>query len=185
MAGTGLQPGKFASTCVPPSIISEANKSREVGSYMARVERDKEVRRRPRRRPHIEVVDITEEDRPILDHWNSMKIMRHKDTKIGLHDAISFALDTFTEEEIMAAIERYGTMYHDESYKYCAYKWALTTFLTHTNAIPEFLDDGTKWNNYLKFKEHKPNNQQKQLGKPEPKQKLPIQAISMACIELA
>jgi hypothetical protein len=39
-------------------------------------------------------------------------------------------------------------MYHDKNY-FFSYKWTLIEFLTRSNGLPEFLDNGNKWVNYL------------------------------------
>ena len=59
----------------------------------------------------------------------------------------------YTEEEILEAINNYGDMLNSD-YPFCNYKWGLDEFLVRTDKdrtrqLPKFLNDGSKYLNYL------------------------------------
>ena len=65
-------------------------------------------RKAPRsKRGLIKIEPLNEDDRQCLEYWNSFGIMKHKETKIGLHDAIDFALSNFDCEDVKTAITHY------------------------------------------------------------------------------
>ena len=95
----------------------------------------------------------------IFEEYNNQNIIHHKELKDDMVKIIKKALSKHSEEEILLAIKRYGEMYRS-GYEYCNYKWNLKDFLTREKGISEFLDEGSKWNNYLQFKNNtlKANN---------------------------
>ena len=97
---------------------------------------------------NIVVFDM--QDKEIFDFWNSKKIIEHKNLTDDIVKAIRSCKKTnrLTTEDIKIAIDRYATMLNDTSYKLCSYRWSLVKFLKQSNAITEFLDNGSKWVNY-------------------------------------
>lgn len=87
----------------------------------------------------------------IFQEYNNQNIIHHKEMKEDIIKAITKALSRHSKEEIILSIQRYGEMYHS-GYEYCNYKWNLKDFLSRDKGIAEFLDEGSKWNNYLNFK---------------------------------
>lgn len=87
----------------------------------------------------------------IFQEYNNQNIIHHKEMKEDIIKAITKALSKHSKEEIILSIQRYGEMYHS-GYEYCNYKWNLKDFLTRDKGVSEFLDEGSKWNNYLNFK---------------------------------
>lgn len=87
----------------------------------------------------------------IFQEYNNQNIIHHKEMKDDIVKAITKALSKHSKEEIILSIQRYGEMYHS-GYEYCNYKWNLKDFLTRDKGVSEFLDEGSKWNNYLNFK---------------------------------
>lgn len=82
----------------------------------------------------------------IFDFWNSQHIQTHKKLTDEMKKAIDKALKTYSIEDIKTAIQRYGTIYNSNYYWH--YQWRLDDFLKQKNALPDFLDEGSKWLNY-------------------------------------
>ena len=83
----------------------------------------------------------------IFDYWNSKNVIKHKELNEQTEKAIKNALKEFGEEQIKTAIDRYSQVIKDTSY-YFDTKWTLCEFLKQRNAMPDFLDNGSKWVNY-------------------------------------
>lgn len=98
----------------------------------------------------------------IFDYWNSKSIIAHKELTDEFKKDILKALSETSVAEIKKAIDHYAEMYHDQGYEFCNYKWGIHEFLTRKEGYKRFLDDGSKWLNYLRFKAEK--QQQKNSG---------------------
>lgn len=83
----------------------------------------------------------------IFDYWNLKNIIKHKELNEQTGKAIKNALKEFGEEQIKTAIDRYNQVIKDTNY-YFDTKWTLCEFLKQRNAMPDFLDNGSKWVNY-------------------------------------
>lgn len=95
-----------------------------------------------------------EKARLLLNHWNSKKIIVHKDTLSLLQDIVKIKDNNckdYTYDSICMFIDRYATILNDKSY-FFEYKWSLKDFLKQKNAMPTFAEDGSKWNDYLNRK---------------------------------
>ena len=94
----------------------------------------------------------------IFNYWNSKNIIKHKDITIEREKAITKALKTYTEEEIIKYIDRYDTVIKDKTY-FFDYKWTLEEFLNRKFGMATFKDDGSKWVCYItnRKKEQKPS----------------------------
>lgn len=88
----------------------------------------------------------------ILDFWNSKEIIIHKPLK-PLIEQIESALKKYGKDKIIQAIENYSKIHSDEKYFY-RHIWRLDKFLKQSNGLPNFLEDGQTWINYIK--ENKP-----------------------------
>ena len=101
----------------------------------------------------------------VFESWNKINVIKHQQVTSEIKADINKALKKSPKDEILKAIERYGTMFHDESYYLCKYKWGIHEFLTRKEGYLRFLDDGSKWLNYqehlkhLKHPANKPNQQ--------------------------
>ena len=88
----------------------------------------------------------------IFNYWNSKNIQQHKELTEPMKKAIKKAIDTYKDIEVIKeAITRYDEMLNSD-YKYCTYKWTLEKFLKQDNALPDFMDEGSKWINYTSSK---------------------------------
>lgn len=85
-------------------------------------------------------------EKEIFDFWNSQHIQTHQKLTGEMQKAIGKALKTYSMDEIKTAIQRYGTIYNSNYYWH--YQWRLDDFLKQKNALPSFLDEGSKWINY-------------------------------------
>jgi len=82
----------------------------------------------------------------LLNFWNEQEIVVHQETDNTLKQ-IQKGLKKYPFDEIQKAIERYVTMYNDPDYFY-KHKWTLPKFLSQSNGVPDFLDEGIRWVNY-------------------------------------
>ncbi len=92
----------------------------------------------------------------VFEHWNAKTILVHKTLTSEHVSDIAKALKLHTPEELKLAMDHYATMFHDSAYEFCSYKWGIHEFLTREEGYIRFLDDGSKWQNYLS---HQQNNQ--------------------------
>jgi len=83
----------------------------------------------------------------IYSHWNSKKIIIHKNLSSKMQQAISKSLKEYKEEEIKKAIDNYCEVYRSSFYY--QHKWDLEKFLKQGNAISRFTDEGDIYNSYL------------------------------------
>lgn len=93
----------------------------------------------------------------IFDYWISKNIKKHRQITAEIKEAIDKTLKEYTQEEILQAINNYGTMYNDKDCTWCTYQWGLNEFLKRKDKdgirqLGMFLDDGSKYVNYLKRK---------------------------------
>jgi hypothetical protein len=109
--------------------------------------------------------ELTKQESAILEYWNTKGIVKHKPTLKFLKAAIENALEEYKPKEIMQAIDNYAEMLFSD-YPYMDYAWKLPDFLSKHNTMPDFMFDGSKWKNYLRWK----NNTQNQEADPVPKQ---------------
>lgn len=80
----------------------------------------------------------------IFNHWISKKsLIQHKTLTDNIAKAIDKALKIYDVPTICLAINRYDVMLR--STYWLNYKWSLEDFLSQKNALPDFLDDGSKW----------------------------------------
>lgn len=92
----------------------------------------------------------------IFDFWISKKIKKHREISPTIKKAIDKAMKEYSKDEILEAINNYGEMLNSD-YEYCNYKWGLDEFLVKTDKdrtrqLPKFLNDGSKYLNYLEWK---------------------------------
>lgn len=83
----------------------------------------------------------------ILDFWNSKKIIKHKLTD-NLIEEIKKAYKKYGKDKIIQAIKNYSIIHSDEDYFY-THIWRLDKFLKQKNGLPEFLEKGSVWINYI------------------------------------
>ena len=91
---------------------------------------------------------INTKEKEIFDYWNANNLHHHRALSDEMRQAINKTLKIYTLEEIKTAIQRYGIIFNTKGY-YWHYEWTLTNFLMRAKGLPEFLDDGEKWVNYL------------------------------------
>jgi DNA-binding GntR family transcriptional regulator len=84
----------------------------------------------------------------IFDFWNTQGIILHRKLTYSIEKAICKTLNNFSADEIITAITRYSEA-NKSGFKPCEYKWGLKEFLTREKGIAEFVDEGSKWVNYL------------------------------------
>ncbi|NLU51576.1 MAG: DUF4373 domain-containing protein [Clostridiaceae bacterium] len=88
----------------------------------------------------------------IFDYWNSKGIITHKTLTDEFKKDILKAISETSAEDIKKAIDHYAEMFHNKGYEYCSYKWGIHEFLTRKEGYKRFLDDGSKWLNYLRYR---------------------------------
>ena len=98
---------------------------------------------------------IGEEVVNLVEHWNCKGIIRH-DIKLWLNDKrnarIKKAINQYGLSQIQTAIDHYATVIQDTKYTLFKYKWDLDQFLKQENALPHFLENGSKWLNYCNWR---------------------------------
>lgn len=92
--------------------------------------------------------------------WNKINVIRHHQITAEIKADINKTLKKAPIDEILKAIERYGTMFHDDTYYLCQYKWGIHEFLTRKEGFLRFLDEGSKWLNYQQHLKSPKSNQQ-------------------------
>ena len=93
----------------------------------------------------------TKEIEEIYNFWNTCNIINHTKITEDIKRVLKTRLDEYDVEQLKGCISHYKEAYHSE-YEYCKYKWNLLTFFKQKNAYLEFMEDGSKWNNYLRWK---------------------------------
>lgn len=84
----------------------------------------------------------------VFEHWNSKKIIVHEKISEPIERAVDKFLDKHSVDETITAIDRYKKVIEDKNY-FFSYKWSLTDFLNRKSGAVDFLDDGSKWNDYI------------------------------------
>ena len=97
----------------------------------------------------ISIINNTKE-MEIFEHWNKKNIIIHRDFN-KLEKKIKEALKEHDLETIKSAIDHYSEVINNQDYFY-KYKWTLEQFLSRGKGLVEFTDKGSKWLNYLDFK---------------------------------
>lgn len=102
------------------------------------------------------IKEIQKEKTPleiVFEHWNSKEIIKHKQITKDIEKAYEKASKELklSTEDIKLAIDRYNEVLKAEGY-YFKYKWSLAQFLSRGLGIKEFLDEGSKWVNYIDWK---------------------------------
>lgn len=132
------------------TVVNEETNTTDVGNLGDNPNTEEPKKEEPKKDDSVKDIYIT-----IFEHYNSKNIIKHKKLTEEMKKDINKALKEHTEEEIKKAIDRYAEAYHDSSYEYCKYLWSIHEFMTRKEGYKRFLDDGSKWLNYLKHKNQK------------------------------
>ena len=107
----------------------------------------------------------------IFDFWISKNIKKHRSLTNEMKNAIDKTIKDYSESEILEAINNYRVMYNDSAYQWCSHQWGLNEFLVRKDKdgirqIGMFLNDGSKYLNYLSWKsKNKPQEpKEKDIG---------------------
>lgn len=93
----------------------------------------------------------------IINHWNNSDLIKCEIVDKSIVNAINNALKSFTLAQILECITRYKTQLRDKYY-FATHEWSLKSFLNNKNALPDFMDNGEKWINYLAWKNSSPKS---------------------------
>ena len=91
------------------------------------------------------------EARELFDHWNEQKIVVHRELTEEMAKAIEKALRQYGGNRCGEAIDLYSDAYYDEGFYY-NHKWTLAKFMTQSNGMKDWLEDGQRYveyNDYL------------------------------------
>ena len=91
----------------------------------------------------------------IFNLWNSKNIIKHKKATDNMVRAYKKALKTYTDNEIVEAIENYNKCLKDDNFYY-THRFTLEKFLKQANGISNFVNDGEVYINYLNQANTKP-----------------------------
>ena len=91
----------------------------------------------------------------IFDYWISKNIKKHRVLTNDMKKAMDKTLKDYTQDEILESINNYSLMLNDKNYQWCNYQWSLNEFLVRKDKdgirqLGLFLNDGSKYVNYLK-----------------------------------
>lgn len=100
--------------------------------------------------PNINKENIKEMEE-IFNYWNSCNIIKHAKLTDDMKRLLKTRLNEYDVEQLKECISHYSEAYHSE-YEYCQFKWSILTFFKQKNAYLDFMEDGSKWNNYLRWK---------------------------------
>lgn len=84
----------------------------------------------------------------IFNFWNSQGLLECPTLTDDIRSVILSTLKRYTTEQICVAISHHAIIHKDTSYWMKA-TWPFPKFLKSNNALPDFLDDGDKWRQYL------------------------------------
>ena len=99
----------------------------------------------------------------IFNLWNECGIIHHNALTPEIEKTINKAVALYGVDAVGNAIKHYYIVYKDTNY-FFSYKWKLVDFLKRSTAMPEFFDNGAKWQNYINSKEGKKAQEQSQLN---------------------
>ena len=93
----------------------------------------------------------------IFDFWINKNIKKHRSLTNEMKKSIDKSIKDYSESEILEAINNYSVMYNDSAYQWCSHQWGLNEFLVRKDKdgirqIGMFLNDGSKYLNYLSWK---------------------------------
>lgn len=96
----------------------------------------------------------------IFDYWISKNIKKHRNITNDMKKVIDKTLKEYSQDQILESINNYSVMFNDQNYQWCNYQWSLNEFLLRKDKdgirqLGLFLNDGSKYINYLKAKELK------------------------------
>jgi len=107
------------------------------------------------KRPQLKKKDLKENIKEniytVFAHWNSKKIIEHRELTKKIEGHINARLDKYTVAEICEAINNYDTVLKGDDY-FFSYKWTLAEFLTRDGGLPKFMAESDPLNNYRKNK---------------------------------
>ena len=103
----------------------------------------------------------------IFDFWISKNIKKHRSLTNEMKKAIDKTIKDYSESEILEAINNYSVMYNDSAYQWCSHQWGLNEFLVRKDKdgirqIGMFLNDGSKYLNYLSWKSKNKSQESKE-----------------------
>ena len=87
----------------------------------------------------------------IFNFWNDCNIIKHAKLTDDMKRLLKTRLNEYDVEQLKECISHYSEAYHSD-YTYCQFKWSILTFFKQKNAYLEFMEDGSKWNNYCRWK---------------------------------
>ncbi|RXM72220.1 DNA replication protein DnaD [Clostridium tetani] len=92
----------------------------------------------------------------IFNHWNSKKIIVHRELTKEIEKAIEKYLKEYPREGIFKAIDIYSEILNSEYF--FNHKWSLKDFLNRKNGISSFMEEGSNKVNYEVWKEKDTGN---------------------------
>ena len=92
-------------------------------------------------------ISLYKEEEEIFNHYNSKKIVNHKEMTEEIRNSISKALKKYSVEQLKTYIDRYHRVISDKNY-FFSYTWSLKDLLNRKDGISSFTDEGSKWIDY-------------------------------------
>lgn len=98
--------------------------------------------------PQVDPEDIV----AVADEWKKHKaLIQLRKTDVKVRNAIERFLKKHSLKHAREAIANYAEILASDYY--FDYKWNIVQFFKQTNAAPDFFPEGTKWQNYLQFRD--------------------------------
>lgn len=95
--------------------------------------------------------DVPDQVQMIFDKWNAQGITVHRSLTPDIAKAIEKALRQYGGNRCGEAIDLYSDAYYDQGFYY-SHKWTLAKFMTQSNGMKDWLEDGQRYveyNDYL------------------------------------
>lgn len=89
----------------------------------------------------------TDVELDLFNYWDTLKVPKGK-LNYDRVQALRNTLKEFDAETIKGTMKRYETVNNDNDY-FFKYDWHIEEFLKQKNAFSTFLEDGSKWLNYI------------------------------------
>lgn len=85
----------------------------------------------------------------IFKHWIVQDIISHKEITDRIIKAMEKALQEYSIQEIKDSISTYSEAYHSDFY--FSHKYTLEKFLKQSNGIPDWIEEGSMYENYMEY----------------------------------
>jgi hypothetical protein len=118
---------------------------------------ESKIKPKPKPKPKSRSESKTIDKQAVFDHFIKKNIVKHRQLTKKMNNAINkFCKDNphLTQEDLIQGLDHYAQMLKSD-YEFCNYVWGIEELFSRSEGLAKFLDDGTKWLNYLKWQNEK------------------------------